>query len=214
MVLAGISRHSIHLLDLKYSPNKPIFAKQYSKEKFNMLMIEDVDLTPNPHALKFILNKRLLNTETRQFPTKESAENDPLARSIFEINGVVSVFYMDKFVTIEKAKDANWGQIQKPFIEFLKTFNPDLIPAEKEVNSEGNDSELLKQVNEILNQRVRPYLASDGGGLEVLGIEGHKVLIRYQGACGSCPSSISGTLMAIENLLRRDLNPAIEVVAA
>ena len=121
---------------------------------------------------------------------------------------------MDKFVTIEKAKDTNWGQIQKPFIEFLKTFDVNLIPAENEVIKNENESELLKKVNEILNQRVRPYLASDGGGLEVLGVEGHKVMIRYQGACGSCPSSISGTLAAIEGLLRRDLNPAIEVVSA
>jgi Fe-S cluster biogenesis protein NfuA len=179
-----------------------------------MLMIEDVDLTPNPHALKFILNEKLLNAETRQFPLKEAAQDDPFAKGIFELNGVVSVFYTDKFVTIEKAKDANWGQIQRPFIEFLKTFNPELIPEEKEIKAGENESELLKKVNEILNHRVRPYLASDGGGLEVLGVEGHKVLIRYQGACGSCPSSISGTLAAIEGLLRRDLNPAIEVVAA
>jgi NFU1 iron-sulfur cluster scaffold homolog, mitochondrial len=179
-----------------------------------MLMVEDVDLTPNPHALKFILNQRLLNAETRQYPDKVSAENDLFAKGIFEINGVVSVFYMDKFVTIEKAKDTNWGQIQKPFIEFLKTFDVNSIPAESEVIKNENESELLKKVNEILNQRVRPYLASDGGGLEVLGVEGHKVMIRYQGACGSCPSSISGTLAAIEGLLRRDLNPAIEVVSA
>jgi Fe-S cluster biogenesis protein NfuA len=179
-----------------------------------MLTVEDVDLTPNPQALKFILNKRLLNVETRQFPDKASAKNDLFAKGVFEINGVVSVFYMDKFVTIEKAKDTNWGQIQKPFIEFLKTFDVNLIPAENEVIKNENESELLKKVNEILNQRVRPYLASDGGGLEVLGVEGHKVMIRYQGACGSCPSSISGTLAAIEGLLRRDLNPAIEVVSA
>ena len=179
-----------------------------------MLMVEDVDLTPNPHALKFILNQRLLNVETRQYPDKVSAENDLFAKGIFEINGVVSVFYMDKFVTIEKAKDTNWGQIQKPFIEFLKTFDVNSIPAESEVIKNENENELLKKVNEILNQRVRPYLASDGGGLEVLGVEGHKVMIRYQGACGSCPSSISGTLAAIEGLLRRDLNPSIEVVSA
>ncbi len=179
-----------------------------------MLMVEDVDLTPNPHALKFVLNQRLLNVETRQFPDKASADNDLFAKGIFEINGVVSVFYMDKFVTIEKSKDTNWGQIQKPFIEFLKSFDVNLIPAENEIIKNDNESELLKKVNDILNQRVRPYLASDGGGLEVLGVEGHKVMIRYQGACGSCPSSISGTLAAIEGLLRKDLNPAIEVVSA
>ncbi len=88
-----------------------------------MLMVEDVDLTPNPHALKFILNEKLLNVESRQFATKEDAENDPLAKGVFEIEGVVSVFYMDKFVTIEKSKETNWGQIQRPFIHFLKNFD-------------------------------------------------------------------------------------------
>ena len=66
----------------------------------------------------------------------------------------------------------------------------------------------------MLDSRVRPALAGDGGGLEVLGLDGFKVMIKYQGACGSCPSSINGTLRAIEGLLRRDINPAIEVVAA
>jgi Fe-S cluster biogenesis protein NfuA len=180
-----------------------------------MLMVEDVDLTPNPHALKFILNKRLLNVETRQYADKDSALNDPFALCIFEIEGVVSVFYMDKFVTIEKSADANWGQIQRKFSEFLKNFDPEQIPEEKEIGtSSESESELLNKVNDLLDQKVRPALAGDGGGLEVIGIDGFTVRIRYQGACGSCPSAISGTLMAIEGLLRRDLNPAIEVVAA
>ena len=180
-----------------------------------MLMVEDVDLTPNPHALKFVLNKKLLNTETRQYPDKDSANNDPFAKGIFEIDGVASVFYMDKFVTIEKTVDANWGQIQRPFIEFLKTFDTDLIPEEKKAEvSEESEDNLLLQINELLDQKVRPALAGDGGGLEVVGIDGYTVKIRYQGACGTCPSAISGTLMAIEGLLRRDINQALEVIAA
>lgn len=180
-----------------------------------MLMVEDVDLTPNPHALKFILNQKLLSAETRQYPDKQSAGDDPFAKGIFDIDGVVSVFYMDKFVTIEKSTDANWGQIQRPFINFLKEFNPDLIPEEKEVTvTEEESNELLKKVNELLDQKVRPALAGDGGGLQVIGVDGFTVRIRYQGACGSCPSAISGTLMAIEGLLRRDINPSITVVAA
>ena len=180
-----------------------------------MLMVEDVDLTPNPHALKFILNEKLLNVESRQFAAKEDAENDPLAKGVFEIDGVVSVFYMDKFVTIEKSKETNWGQIQHPFIHFLKNFDKSLIPAEKDVKPlDENASETLKKVNMLLDKLVRPALAGDGGGLQVLGIEGNIVKIHYQGACGSCPSSISGTLMAIEGLLKRDINPALEVVAA
>jgi len=180
-----------------------------------MLMIEDVDLTPNPHALKFILNEKLLNLETRQFPNKQSAQGDPFVKGIFEIEGVVSVFYMDKFVTIEKSAESNWGQIQRPFINFLKGFDKNLIPAEKEIIvSDEESNELLKQINNLLDQKVRPALAGDGGGLEVLGLEGYTVRIRYQGACGSCPSSISGTLTAIEGLLKRDVNPAINVIPA
>lgn len=179
-----------------------------------MLMIQDVDLTPNPHALKFILNERLLNVETRHFHNAQEAESDPFAKEIFKINGVVSVFYMDKFVTIEKDKEAGWGQIQKPFAELLKSFDKNLIPEEKESAPVENSNELLKQINEILDQRVRPALANDGGGLQVMGIDGYTVRIHYQGACGSCPTAISGTLMAIEGLLKRDIHPSIEVVSA
>lgn len=179
-----------------------------------MLQVQDVDLTPNPQALKFVLSDKLLQLETRNFANKEEAQNDPLAKGIFEIDGVVSVFYMDRFITIEKAPDANWGQIQKPFVEFISKFDKSLIPAEKEVKiSEEEQSDLLKQINAILDQRVRPALAGDGGGLEITGLDGNILKIRYQGACGTCPSAIRGTLVAIENLLKREVNPAIEVVS-
>ena len=179
-----------------------------------MLAVQDVDLTPNPQALKFILNEKLLSKETRSFQNKDEAQNDPLAKGIFEITGFVSVFYMDKFITIEKDPKAQWGQIQRPFVEFIKNFDKSLIPQEQEiVISKEEETELLKKVNEILDTRVRPALAGDGGGLQVTGMEGLTLKIRYQGACGSCPSAIRGTLIAIENLLRREVNPAIEVVS-
>ena len=180
-----------------------------------MLFILNVDSTPNPNALKFVLNERLLRYETRQFHNIEEAKNDPLAKGIFEITGVVSVFYMDKCITIEKSKDANWGQIQKPFINFLKIFDRNLIPSEDELKPpDENTDELLKKINELLDNKVRPALAGDGGGLQVMGIDRYTVKIHYQGACGSCPTAISGTLMAIEGLLKQDIHPAIEVVAA
>mgnify|MGYP001046258378 CR=1 FL=1 len=179
-----------------------------------MLVVQDVDLTPNPQALKFILNEKLLNRETRSFQNKEEAQKDPLAKGIFDLPGVVSVFYMDKFITIEKDAKTQWGQIQRPFVEFIKNFDKSLIPAEQEiVVTKEEETALLKKINEILDTRVRPALAGDGGGLEVRGLDGLTLKIRYQGACGSCPSSIRGTLVAIENLLKREVNPAIEVVS-
>lgn len=179
-----------------------------------MLRVQDVDLTPNPQALKFILNERLLKRETRHFKSREEAQNDPLAKGIFEIPGVESVFYMDRFITVEKNPKTDWGKIQRPLVNFVQNFDKTLIPAEKGVESLGSEeeNELLNRINSFLDQRVRPALAGDGGGLEVLGIEGYTLRIRYQGACGSCPSAISGTLNAIENLLKREINPAIEVI--
>ncbi|MFA7287789.1 MAG: NifU family protein [Melioribacteraceae bacterium] len=180
-----------------------------------MLNVQDVDLTPNPQALKFVLNERILGRETRDYKSAEEAKNDPLAEGIFQIEGVVGVFYMDKFITIEKDAKTGWGQIQRPFVEFIRNFDKSLIPAEKEIElSSQEETELLKKINEILDTRVRPALAGDGGGLEVIGLEGLTLKIRYQGACGSCPSSIRGTLVAIENLLRREINPSIEVIPA
>ena len=181
-----------------------------------MLTIQDVDLTPNPQALKFILNDRLLNVETRNFKNKEEAQSDPLAKGVFQIDGVVSVFYMDKFVTIEKKPDATWGQIQKGFMNFLKDFDTASIPPEKEVPKVENkqESDMLKKINEVLDARVRPALAGDGGGLEVVGLDGSTLKIRYQGACGTCPSAIRGTLVAIENLIRREVHPALQVISA
>lgn len=181
-----------------------------------MLVVQDVDLTPNPQALKFIVNQKLLNYETRSFQNKEEAEIDPLAKGLFEMNGVVSVFYMDKFITIEKAPEAAWSDIQKELVGFLARFDKTQIPGEKDAPTLNNEeeTELLKLINQILDQRVRPALAGDGGGLEVIGLNGFQLAIKYQGACGSCPSSIRGTLVAIENLLQREVNPAIEVVPA
>lgn len=178
-----------------------------------MLQIQDVDLTPNPHALKFILNEKLLSHEKRQFSTRDNAKDDPFAKGIFEIEGVVSVFYMDKFVSIEKSQIATWGMIQRPFINFLKTFDKQLIPNESEPTVNEDSNLILKKINRLIDERVRPALANDGGGLEVLGLDGNIVTIRYQGACGSCPSSISATLTAIAGLLKRDIDPSLEVTA-
>jgi len=177
-------------------------------------MVKDVDLTPNPQALKFILNDRILNRETRSFQNVTEAENDPLAKAIFDLGGVVSVFYMDRFITIEKEPDVSWGKIQMPFVNFIKTFDVASIPEEQEMAEENvNTTEALKKINDLLDRSVRPALAGDGGGLEVLDLQDKTLTIRYQGACGTCPSAIQGTLVAIENLVKREIDPAMEVIS-
>ena len=179
-----------------------------------MLKVLDVDLTPNPQALKFIINEKLLNYETRSFNSIEDAANDPFVKAIFEIDGVVSVFYMDRFVTIEKDAKIDWGKIQKPFVELVKNFDLAMIPPEKILEDSSDESTVaLKKIIEIIDLRVKPALAGDGGGLEILGLDNNTLTIRYQGACGTCPSAIRGTLVAIENLLKREVDPSLEVIS-
>jgi len=179
-----------------------------------MLKILDVDLTPNPQALKFILSEKLLNTETRSFNSKENAKNDPLAKLIFELEGVISVFYMDKFVTIEKEPSISWNKIQKPFTEIIENFDISSITTVQNFEGKSEDETIIrKKINEIIDLRIKPALAGDGGGLEVLGFENNTLTIKYQGACGSCPSSIRGTLVAIENLLRREISSDISIIS-
>lgn len=179
-----------------------------------MLKVLDVDLTPNPQALKFILNEKLLNYETRSFNNIEDAVSDPFVKAIFDINGVVSVFYMDRFVTIEKDAKMEWGKIQKPFVELVKNFDLAMIPQEKILEGSSDEATAtLKKITEIIDLRVKPALAGDGGGLEILGLDDNTLTIRYQGACGTCPSAIRGTLVAIENLLKREVDPSLEVIS-
>ena len=77
----------------------------------------------------------------------------------------------------------------------------------------AHDDPKLREIDALLDERIRPYLAGDGGWLEIVGLENNTLRIRYEGACGSCPSSLTGTLMAIENMIREEIDPDIEVIA-
>jgi Fe-S cluster biogenesis protein NfuA len=190
-----------------------------------MPKIADIQETPNPNAVKFILKEPVSYGTSHSFKSAETAEEDKLAKSIFEIGEVVSVFYMDKMITVEKSDEADWDEI-------LPTLAVPIRAAEsvgvKNGNGSGNgaaqtvggaiaaavsDDPKIAQINELLDERIRPYLASDGGWLEIVGLENSTLKIRYEGACGSCPSSLTGTLMAIENMIKDEIDPEIEVVA-
>lgn len=185
-----------------------------------MPKIADIQETPNPNAVKFILKEPVSHGTSHSFDSAEKAETDILAKSIFDVGDVVSVFYMDKMITIEKTDEADWDEI-------LPSLAVPIRAAESVQNTNGNGAEKIggaiaaalnddpkiAQINELLDERIRPYLASDGGWLEILNLEDKILRIRYQGACGSCPSSLTGTLMAIENMIKDEIDPEIEVVA-
>lgn len=186
-----------------------------------MPKISDIEETPNPNAVKFILKEPVSNGTAQQFASSEAAQNDPLAKSLFDVGQVVSVFYMDRMITVEKEESADWDDLLPTLavpIRAAASTNGNGAAAAAAVGGsiaaalESSDPRIVR-INEILDEKVRPALAGDGGWLEVMGLVDHTLTIRYQGACGSCPSSLSGTLMAIEGMLKQEIDPELEVVA-
>jgi Fe-S cluster biogenesis protein NfuA len=185
-----------------------------------MPKISDIEETPNPNAVKFILREPVSNGVARQYGSADQAENDPLAKSLFDVGHVVSVFYMDRMITVEKDDEGDWDDLLPALavpIRAAEGLNVSAAAAGAAVGGSiaavtSDDPRLLK-INEILDEKVRPALMGDGGYLEVLGLTDHTLSIRYQGACGSCPSSLTGTLMAIEGMLKQEVDPELEVIA-
>jgi Fe-S cluster biogenesis protein NfuA len=188
-----------------------------------MPKIADIQETPNPNAVKFILKEPVSHGTSHSFKTSETAEDDKLAKSLFEIGEVVSVFYMDKMITVEKTDDSDWDEILPALAVPIRAAESVAV---KNGNGNGagqavggaiaaalSDDPKVREIEALLDERIRPYLASDGGWLEIVGLENSTLKIRYEGACGSCPSSLTGTLMAIENMIKDEIDPAIEVVA-
>ena len=185
-----------------------------------MPKISDIEETPNPNAVKFILREPVSNGVARQYGAAELAESDPLAKSLFDVGHVVSVFYMDKMITVEKDEEGDWDELLPALavpIRAAEAVNSSAAAAAAAVGGPiaalASDDPRLLKINEILDERVRPALMGDGGYLEVLGLSDHTLSIRYQGACGSCPSSLTGTLMAIESMLKQEVDPELEVIA-
>ena len=184
-----------------------------------MPKISDIEETPNPNAVKFILREPVSNGVARQYGSADLAANDPLAKSLFDVGHVVSVFYMDSMITVEKEDEGDWDELLPALAVPIRAAEPVNGAAAAAAAVGGpmaavtSDDPRLLKINEILDEKVRPALMGDGGYLEIMGLSDHTLSIRYQGACGSCPSSLTGTLMAIESMLKQDVDPELEVVA-
>jgi Fe-S cluster biogenesis protein NfuA len=185
-----------------------------------MPRIDDIEDTPNPNAKKFILREPLTWGISRSYENAEEARDDPLAAALFAIGNVTNVFYVDRWITVTQDGGADWRTLSRLVAEPIRAAPaadeqttrltaaaaPDLadLPPEEQAR--------LDRINELLDTHIRPYLQGDGGDLHVLGLEGNRLTVHYQGACGSCPSSLSGTLSSIEYLVR-SIEPDTEVVA-
>lgn len=185
-----------------------------------MPKIAEIEPTPNPNAMKFILKEPLTWGITRSYDNAEQANEDALASALFDIEHVTNVFYVDHWITVTQDGQADWPELLRKLAPPIRE-----APAADEQSAQTAaqafpqmeqmseaDRERLDKINEILDEQVRPYLQGDGGDLYVLGLSGNQLTVHYQGACGSCPSSLSGTLAGIESLVRQ-IEPGIEVVA-
>ena len=192
--------------------------------------------TPNPLAIRFHMDGKVTASGSRSYPDVESAQADPAAARLFGLPHVTSVFYVGNTVTVNKDEDGDWNDLITPIADILEealapAAEPEAAPASSDENGfdpyaagahiarpenffQLSPEEQVGHVNRILDEMVRPGLAGDGGGLDLVGIEGNTVRVHYEGACGSCPSSTSGTLMFIEGALQRKAHPEITVVTA
>jgi NFU1 iron-sulfur cluster scaffold homolog, mitochondrial len=187
-----------------------------------MPKIAEIEPTPNPNAMKFILREPLTWGVTRSYDNPAKAVGDPLALALFDIEHVTNVFYVDHWVTVTQDGDADWQELMRKLaVPIRDAPSADAQSSQlAEQSSEAMDPESLSpedrerlgKINAILDEQIRPYLQNDGGDLYVMGLEGNKLSVHYQGACGSCPSSLSGTLAGIESLVRQ-IEPDLEVVA-
>lgn len=186
-----------------------------------MPKIADIEDTPNPNAKKFVLREPLTWGIAHSYESAEQAQGNELAAALFAIDHVSNVFYIDRWLTVTQDGQADWESLMREIAVPLRA-----APAAADQSAAAvfsarasvadlsfEDRQRLDDIELVLDQEIRPYLQSDGGDLHVLSLAGNQLIVHYQGACGTCPSAISGTLQGIENRLRT-LEPDIEVIAA
>lgn len=193
-------------------------------------MFIETETTPNPASLKFLPGRPVMGQGTREFATPEAAEASPLAQAIFDTGEVVNVFFGGDFISVTAAPGANWSDLKPQvlsilldhFISEAPLFVPGTaggisVPAEDDalfVEENEADADIVAQINELLETRVRPAVAGDGGDIQYRGFKDGVVYLQMQGACSGCPSSTATLKHGIEGLLKHYVPEVVEVRAA
>jgi Fe-S cluster biogenesis protein NfuA len=179
-------------------------------------MFIQTEQTPNPSTLKFIPGEVVLEDGTMFFENTGDAEQSPLAQALFKIEGVSAVFFGSDFITVENA-DQDWEALKPAILGTIMEHYAAGLPivtgeAAQEVADDGGaDPEIVEQIKELLETRVRPAVARDGGDITYHGFSDGIVYLRMQGACSGCPSSTATLKYGIQNLLKHYI-PEVECV--
>ncbi|MDE2199940.1 MAG: NifU family protein [Rhodospirillales bacterium] len=180
-------------------------------------MFIETEGTPNPATLKFLPGRDVLGSATADFASPEAAIRSPLAGGIFALPGVTRVFLGGDFITVTKADAASWqalkpqilGAIMDHFLAGRPAVEGLAADAEEDVSPE--DAEIVAQIKELLDTRVRPAVAGDGGDIVFRGYRDGIVRLHMQGACSGCPSSSATLKHGIENMLRHYVPEVLRV---
>ncbi len=179
-------------------------------------MFIQTESTPNPATLKFLPGRTVLDEGAADFPDRTAASASPLAQRLFAIDGVEGVFFGTDFVTVTRG-EAEWAHLKPAILgalmEHFASGQPVMEGAAQAAHAEhdGPDAEIVNQIKELLDTRVRPAVAQDGGDITFHGFERGVVFLHMKGACAGCPSSTMTLKMGIENLLRHYIPEVTEV---
>ena len=180
-------------------------------------MFIQTESTPNPATLKFLPGQQVLDMGTADFPSAETAAKSPLATRVFAVQGVTGVFFGTDFVTVTKAEGVEWGHIKPAILGAIMEHYQSGAPAIEGEQAaahqahDGPDGDIVRQIKELLDTRVRPAVAQDGGDITFHGFDRGVVYLHMKGACAGCPSSTLTLKMGIENLLRHYIPEVTEV---
>jgi Fe-S cluster biogenesis protein NfuA len=189
-------------------------------------MLIQTETTPNPAALKFLPGRKVMEAGTRDFATPEDAEASPLAEAIFSTGEVSGVFFGRDFISVTAAPGADWRTLKPQVLEVLLDHFASAAPLfragsasdirvapDAEVDDDPADAEVIAQIRELIETRVRPAVAQDGGDIVYRGFKGGIVYLALHGACSGCPSSTMTLKNGIESLLKHYV-PEVEAVEA
>lgn len=182
-------------------------------------MFIQTESTPNPATLKFLPGQSVMDMGTADFPSAESASASPLAQRLFAVAGTTGVFLGSDFVTVTKTDDMEWDHIKPALLgaimEHFQSGAPVLSDGQSGAVAQGDydaaDKSIVVQIKELLDTRVRPAVAQDGGDITFHGFDRGIVYLHMKGACAGCPSSTLTLKMGIENLLRHYIPEVVEV---
>ena len=190
-------------------------------------MFIETETTPNPATLKFLPGERIMPQGTREFTDEAQAEASPLAEALFSLGDVTGVFFGSDFVSVTAGEGVDWSQLKPQVVSilldhfasgaplFADSGNGIAVPAEDaDLGDDPADADIIEQIKDIIETRVRPAVANDGGDIVYRGFREGVVYLQMQGACSGCPSSSATLKQGIEGLLKYYVPEVTEVRAA